>query len=286
MISCSTAQGLRAALRTRPDGRRVGLVPTMGYLHEGHASLIREARGRCETVVVSIFVNPLQFGPAEDYEKYPRDLERDRALCEREGADIVFHPSAAEMYRGGRPLTTVHVAELGDGLCGRSRPGHFDGVCTVVSKLLHLVNPTHAFFGEKDWQQLQIVRQMARDLSFPAEIVGCPIVREPDGLALSSRNAYLSREERDAAAAIPRVLSGLAAAVRQGNREISALLEDARRDLEDGNPLLRVDYLSFVDPETLRPLSELRAGQSGLFAAAVYAGATRLIDNALCKRPE
>lgn len=286
MISCSTVPELQIALRDRPDGRRVGLVPTMGYLHEGHASLVRAARERCETVVVSVFVNPLQFGPAEDYERYPRDLERDSVLCEREGADVLFHPSAAEMYHGNRPLTTVHVAELGDTLCGRSRPGHFDGVCTVVSKLFHLVNPTHAFFGEKDWQQLQIVRRMGRDLSFPTEIVGCPTVREPDGLALSSRNAYLSREEREAASAIPRVLSGLADAAHRGGREISTLLQAAQRELEDGSPHLRVDYLSFVDPETLRPLTSLRAGQSGLFVAAVFAGATRLIDNALCKAPE
>lgn len=281
MVTCTTIQELRSArdeLLRAQGFHSVGLVPTMGFLHAGHASLIERARAECDVVIVSIFVNPLQFGPNEDFERYPRDLERDGALCERLGADLLFNPGVEEMYGMGDTLTTVRVENLGQYLCGASRPGHFDGVCTVVAKLFHIAGPTHAYFGEKDAQQLRIVRQMTTDLSFPVRVIGCPIIREPDGLALSSRNSFLSPSERRSAVAIPEALNRLRDAALRGRADLNELAEEARAFLQR-EPSLRMDYLTCVDPNTLQPVSILGPGEEALCAAAVFVGSTRLIDN-------
>ena len=282
MIAVHSIADMRAE-RARMDARngrpqRVGLVPTMGYLHAGHAAVIRRARAECGHVVVSIFVNPLQFGPNEDFARYPRDLARDRAVCEEAGADAVFAPSVQEMYGRDGAATVVHVRGLGDHLCGASRPGHFDGVCTVVAKLLQIVQPARAYFGRKDAQQWRIVRRMAQDLSIPAEIVPCETVREEDGLAMSSRNAYLNPRERRAAPAIWQTLSWVREQVLAGRRDAPALREEALLRLA-AEPLLRPDYLSFVDDESLQPTDRLAAGRRTLCAAAAFIGSTRLIDN-------
>lgn len=262
--------------RCRAGGGTVGLVPTMGYLHEGHRSLIRIARRECDLVVVSIFVNPLQFGPSEDLDRYPRDLDGDLAACRDEGADVVFAPTAEEMYPHGTPVTTVHVAGLTDSLCGAFRPGHFDGVTTVVTKLLAITGPCRAYFGRKDAQQLAVVDRMVADLDLPVIVVGCPLVREADGLALSSRNAYLGAADRRAAPALYRALFAAAGEARAGERDARRLVATARRIL-DGEPRITIEYLECVDTETLRPIEHLVSG--ALLAAAVRLGATRLIDN-------
>ena len=269
---------MRAASRAaRLTGLRVGLVPTMGALHDGHLSLVRAAKSQCDVVVVSIFVNPLQFGPNEDLAKYPRTFERDCELLEREGIDFLFAPSTAEMYPANA-ITFVTVEELSDKLCGRSRPGHFRGVTTVVAKLFAIVEPDLAFFGQKDAAQAAIIRRMVRDLNFPAEIIVCPIVREPSGLAMSSRNAYLSPQERESALALYRSLSQIRRAFEQGERQTARLIEAGRHVLA-GESGVRLDYLEIVDPETLNPLLEL--DRPALVAVAAFVGTTRLIDNIL-----
>jgi pantoate--beta-alanine ligase len=256
-------------------GRIVGLVPTMGYLHEGHRSLMRAARAETDLVVVTIFVNPLQFGPGEDLERYPRDPDGDAAVCEEEGVDVVFAPPVDHMYPRP-PLTTVHVARLTEAMCGLSRPAHFDGVTTVVTKLFSIVGPCHAYFGRKDAQQLAVVRRMAADLDLPVQVVGCPLVREPDGLALSSRNAYLSGEERTAALVLSRALRRAADAAVAGERD-AATLRDLVRTTVEPEPLVALEYVDVRDAHELTELAQLDGDV--LIALAARVGATRLIDN-------
>ena len=269
-------QEVRAA---RARGARVGLVPTMGALHEGHASLLRAARADGGLVVASLFVNPTQFGPTEDLAKYPRPLERDLETCRREGVGLVFTPSAAEMYPAGF-ATTVHVARMTEKMCGAFRPGHFDGVCTVVAKLLAIVQPDTAYFGEKDAQQLAVVRRMVADLDLGVEIRGCPTVREPDGLAMSSRNAYLSPAERRQALALSRSLAEAREAVLAGERDAGRLAAQVRQRLEAAEGV-DLQYVAVVDPDTLEDLA--RVGDKALVAVAAKVGATRLIDNVVLR---
>ena len=257
-------------------GTVTGLVPTMGYLHAGHESLLRLARQRAETVVASVFVNPTQFGPGEDLQAYPRDLDHDAAVAEKAGVDVLFTPSPEAMYAPGA-ATWVEVPELARHLCGASRPIHFRGVCTIVSKLFLLVTPTFAVFGEKDWQQLAILRRMTTDLGFPVEIIGAPIVREADGLALSSRNVYLTPEERAEAVHIHKGLALAAGQAASGERDVASLLAKAREYLAANMPSGTVEYLECVHPETVSPLARLDG--PGLFAAAVRFSRARLIDN-------
>lgn len=264
----------------RRDDRFLGLVPTMGALHEGHFSLIRQAKEQCAPVVVSIFVNPKQFGPSEDFQKYPRSLEADRAALEKLGVDYVFAPTADEMYPQGF-RTSVAVEGLSDRLEGRSRPGHFRGVTTVVLKLFEIVGPRLAFFGRKDAQQVRIVRQMTRDLDLDTAIVVCPIVREPDGLALSSRNVYLKPDERRAATALHRALDAMRKEIAAGERDGARLVVAMRRVL-DAERQVTTDYAEIVDEETLEPVVTLRGRCYALLAARL--GATRLIDNALIEQ--
>jgi len=259
----------------RREGRRIGFVPTMGYLHEGHLSLVRESRARADVTVVSIFVNPAQFGPNEDFQKYPRDLEKDSAFLSEAGVDGLFYPDAAEIYPPNY-RTYVEVVGLQDRLCGRSRPGHFRGVATVVLKLFDIVGPDLAFFGAKDAQQVLIIRRMAADLDLDVEVVTCPIVREPDGLALSSRNAYLTPAQRTAARVLSTSLRWADKAVGAGERDAGRLVSGIRSILE-AEPLARIDYVEAVDPETLEPVAEIRGRV--LVALAVFIGSTRLIDN-------
>ena len=259
----------------REHGHSVGLVPTMGFLHEGHVSLIRRARADNEKVAVSIFVNPTQFGPGEDYESYPRDLERDLSALSEENVDLVFIPSPEQMY-AKEHLVYVDVESLGDVLCGAQRPGHFRGVCTVVAKLFNIFRPDRAYFGQKDAQQFTIIRQMARDLNFGVEIVRCPIVREPDGLALSSRNAYLSEKERKAALVIPRSLSLARNALENGERDAGRIRRIIAGEIEK-EPLACIGYVEVVDASSLRPVERIE--RPVLAAVAVKIGPARLIDN-------
>jgi pantoate--beta-alanine ligase len=271
---------VRQAVReARGQGRKVGLVPTMGALHEGHASLIRAARGETGCVVVSIFVNPTQFGPGEDLSRYPRPVEKDMELCRREGVDIVFTPSAGEMYPEGF-ATSVRVAGMAEKMCGAFRPGHFDGVCTVVAKLLEIVAPDLAYFGEKDAQQLAIIRRMAADLNLTPEIRGCPLVREADGLAMSSRNAYLSADERRRALALSAALAEAKLALAAGERDAAKVAAVVRRRLEAAAGL-EIQYVAVVDPDTLADLA--RIADKVLVAVAAKVGTTRLIDNVLLR---
>lgn len=268
----------------REKGLSIGFVPTMGALHEGHLSLVRTAAAGNSPVVVSIFVNPAQFGPQEDFSKYPRQLEKDSALLEAAGVDYLFIPDAAEIYPPNF-RTYVNVEGLGDRLEGKSRPGHFRGVTTVVLKLLEIVQPRAAFFGRKDAQQARVLRQMARDLNLDAEIAVEPIVREADGLAMSSRNAYLNAEERRAATSLSRALAAAAARIQSGERNAAALVEIARTTLA-GEPLVRPDYIEFVSEDTLEPVTVIGAPSLLLIAAFVGSTsstgkATRLIDNLL-----
>jgi pantoate--beta-alanine ligase len=260
----------------RAQGRMLGFVPTMGALHEGHFSLVREARKQCAPVVVSIFVNPKQFGPTEDLQKYPRQMEKDRAALEDLGVDYLFAPTPEEMYPAGF-RTYVNVDGLSDRLEGRSRPGHFRGVATVVLKLFEIVQPSFAYFGRKDAQQLRVLRQMATDLDLDVQIVPCPIVREPDGLALSSRNAYLSAADRRAALALSRSLNAVRAAVVAGERNPSQLLPALLRVI-DSEPGVKLDYAEIVDADSFEPAAGLHRACYVLLAARV--GSTRLIDNA------
>jgi pantoate--beta-alanine ligase len=267
----------RAAEALRSAGGSLGLVPTMGALHEGHSALMREARRRSSVTVVTIFVNPTQFGPKEDLARYPRDLAADVDKCAAEGVSIVFAPEVAEMYPPGE-RTRVRVSGLTDYLCGASRPGHFEGVATIVTKLFAVAGRCVAVFGRKDYQQLQVIRRMTRDLLLPVEIVGHPIVRESDGLALSSRNAYLSADDRARALAIPRALSQSIERFTSGERGVRSLREPARAALEDAG--LRVDYVTIADADELTPFDETaRVEKRALLAIAAFAGNTRLIDN-------
>ena len=273
----TTVFEVRAVLdEARRESHTVGLVPTMGALHEGHLSLIRAARAANDVVVVSIFVNPTQFGPREDFARYPRDLERDRRLCEEAGADLIFSPSGDEMYPEGFS-TWVDVEGLTVGLCGRSRPGHFRGVCTVVGKLLNICGPDRAYFGEKDAQQLAVIRRMVHDLDMRVEIVPCPTVREADGLAMSSRNVRLAPEERAQAPALYRALTAAKNLVAEGERDVATVEGTIRGMLAFEAPLGRVDYIEIVRADDLSPVTTA-SGQC-LMALAVFFGGTRLIDN-------
>jgi len=265
----------QVARQARGEGRIVGLVPTMGALHEGHMSLVRAALGECSPVVVSIFVNPTQFGPHEDFQKYPRALEQDRKRLEEAGVNYLFAPEAAEMYPPGF-RTWVNVEGLADRLEGRSRPGHFRGVTTVVLKLLEIVQPQKAYFGRKDAQQARLIRQMARDLDLDSEIVVRPIVREADGLAMSSRNAYLSVDERRAATALYRALDQTRRAIERGERDAQRLVR-AMREVFSAEPLAQLDYAEVVDAATLESLIRVRGTCLALVAARI--GSTHLIDN-------
>jgi pantoate--beta-alanine ligase len=278
MKICQTIDDMRAVSRSaRHAGKRLGFVPTMGALHEGHLSLVRAAKAKCDVVAVSIFVNPLQFGPTEDLAKYPRTFERDRELLEKEAVDILFAPTLEEMYPAGA-VTYVTVEGLSEKLCGKSRPGHFRGVTTVVAKLFHIVEPDMAFFGQKDAAQTTIIRRMVRDLNLPVEIVVCPIVREPDGLAMSSRNAYLSPQERKSALVLHRALTEVKSRFDQGERDAAVLIEAGKQVLAQ-EPAVRLDYYEIVDPITLDPMPEVTS--SALVAIAAFLGNTRLIDNIL-----
>jgi pantoate--beta-alanine ligase len=275
MKICKMIDEMRVASRAgRVSGKSLGLVPTMGALHEGHLSLMRAARAKCGSVAVSLFVNPLQFGPNEDLAKYPRTFERDLQLLEKEGVDILFAPTPEEMYPAGA-VTYVTVEGLSDKLCGKSRPGHFRGVTTVVAKIFHIVEPDLAYFGQKDAAQVAIIRRMVRDLNLPVEIVVCPIVREADGLALSSRNAYLSPQERKSALVLYRSLTELKNRFEQGERNAANLIEAGRKVLTQ-EPAVRLDYFEIVDPATLDPMELTRPA---LVAVAAFVGNTRLIDN-------
>ena len=269
---------LRRAISERSQGgATLGFVPTMGALHEGHRVLMREAAKRASFTLVSIFVNPTQFGPKEDLSRYPRDLEGDVAKCAAEGVALVFAPSVADMYPEGE-RTRVHVSGITEHLCGASRPGHFDGVATVVTKLFAASGPCVAVFGRKDYQQLQVIKRLTRDLLLPVEIVGVPTVRETDGLALSSRNAYLSVEDRQRALSIPRALAAAVRAFASGERGARKLKTGVADAL--GQAGLRIDYVALADPDTLVPLDEGgAAGERALLAIAAFAGTTRLIDN-------
>jgi len=259
----------------RSGGELLGLVPTMGALHEGHLSLVRTARKKSDVVAATIFVNPTQFGPNEDFAKYPRALESDRALLEREGVELVFAPSVEEMYPQGA-VTWVVVEGLSERLCGKSRPGHFRGVTTVVAKLFHIVGPDLAFFGQKDAAQVAIIQRMVRDLGMPVTIEVCPIVRQTDGLAISSRNAYLSAQERKSALVLHRSLTRVQKLFESGERDSASLISATKHEVA-AEPTVRLDYVEIVDPETLEP--ETAVTKSTLVAMAAFVGQTRLIDN-------
>jgi len=273
-----TIQAVRGWVQAqRGAGRAIHFVPTMGYFHEGHLTLMRRAKADGGAVIISIFVNPLQFAPNEDYERYPRDLERDRQLAESVGVEAIFYPEVSEMYPSGFQ-TEVRVKQLSQPLCGRSRPGHFEGVATVVLKLFNIVTPDRAYFGQKDYQQLRVIQQMVRDLNLPVEIVPCPIVREADGLAMSSRNVYLSPAERQAATVLYRSLMWAQEQVQAGERDALRLQREVYEMLAR-EPLARIDYVELVDAETLQAVSRIE--RPTLLALAVYFGKARLIDNTL-----
>ena len=260
----------------KKQGLSVGFVPTMGYLHEGHKSLMDAARKGNDKVVVSIFVNPMQFGPTEDLATYPRDLDHDAALCESAGVDLIFHPEAEEMYEKDF-CSFVDMTGLTEGLCGKTRPIHFRGVCTVVNKLFNIVTPDHAYFGQKDGQQLAVIKRMVRDLNMDIEIVGCPIVREEDGLAKSSRNTYLSPEERKAALILSKTVAlgkELAKTEKDANKDVEAMKKNIETE-----PLAKIDYVEAVDALSMAPVEKLEG--TCMLAMAVYIGKTRLIDNTL-----
>ncbi|ADL53439.1 pantoate--beta-alanine ligase [Clostridium cellulovorans] len=259
----------------RKQGLTVGLVPTMGYLHNGHKSLIEKAKAENDKVVVSVFVNPIQFGPTEDLDKYPRDIERDSVIAEEAGASFIFNPEPAEMYKSTFS-TYVDCEGITEGLCGSKRPGHFQGVCTVVSKLFNIIKPNRAYFGEKDAQQLAVIKRMVRDLNFDVEIVPCPIVREEDGLAMSSRNVYLSQEERRAALILSKSLTRSKELLKNGEKETKKILEEIIKVIETES-LSKIDYVEIVDSEDLAPVSTVE--KPVLIALAVFIGKVRLIDN-------
>lgn len=269
-----TIDEIRSAVKTaKKQGKTVGLVPTMGFLHEGHKSLIVRAVSENDFVVVSDFVNPTQFGPNEDFESYPRDIEKDRLMCEEAGADIIFNPEPSEMYDNA--LTTVSVDKITKTLCGASRPIHFAGVATVVSKLFNIVAPDRAYFGEKDAQQLLVIKKMVKDLNFDIDIIGCPIIREDDGLAKSSRNTYLNPDERKAALCLSRALNIGKAMIDSGEISAKAVRDAIISEIEK-EPLARIDYVEIADLDTLESTDKT---EGILCAIAVYIGKTRLIDN-------
>lgn len=277
MIIATTIAQVRAQVAAwKEEGLTVGLVPTMGYLHEGHASLVDEAVRQCDRVVASDFVNPTQFGPNEDLEAYPRDFDRDCALLEEHGCAMVFHPAVEEMYAPGAATYVEILSDMPKQLCGKTRPIHFRGVCTVVSKLFNIVTPDKAFFGQKDAQQLAIIRQMVRDLSYGIEIVGCPIVREADGLAKSSRNTYLSQAERQAALVLSESVFLGQKMVAEGETDANKIVAAMTEHIQ-AQPLAKIDYVSAVDGVTMDPVD--RIAGTVLVAMAVYIGKTRLIDN-------
>lgn len=280
MIIANTISQVRDQIRQwRREGLTVGLVPTMGYLHEGHGSLVGKAAEDCDRVVASVFVNPTQFAPGEDLASYPRDFERDCEILEKQGCSMVFHPSVDEMYPDGNGKTDTYIEILNDmpkQLCGRTRPNHFRGVCTVVGKLFNIVLPDKAYFGEKDAQQLAIIRRMVRDLSYGIEIVGCPIVREPDGLAKSSRNIHLKADERKAAAVLYRSLKIAEEMASDGEKSSKTVTDAVRAEIEK-EPLAEVEYVSAVDSLSMEPVETV--GKDTLIAIAVRIGQTRLIDN-------
>lgn len=260
----------------KKQGLSVGFVPTMGYLHEGHKSLMDAARKGNDKVVVSIFVNPMQFGPTEDLATYPRDLDHDAALCESAGVDLIFHPEAEEMYEKDF-CSFVDMTGLTEGLCGKTRPIHFRGVCTVVNKLFNIVTPDHAYFGQKDGQQLAVIKRMVRDLNMDIEIIGCPIVREEDGLAKSSRNTYLSQEERKAALILSKTVA-LGKELAKTEKDANKVVEAMKKNIET-EPLAKIDYVEAVDALSMAPVEKLEG--TCMLAMAVYIGKTRLIDNTL-----
>ena len=264
----------------RKEGLSVGLVPTMGYLHEGHKSLIDKAVEQNDKVVVSVFVNPIQFGPTEDLATYPRDIERDSALCEEAGAALIFHPEPENMYFDNF-CTFIDMDNLTKGLCGKTRPTHFRGVCTVVGKLFNIVQPDRAYFGQKDAQQLAVIRRMVRDLNFNLEIVGCPIIREEDGLAKSSRNTYLSPEERKAAVILHKGLTKGEELMRAGEKSAASVIK-AITEIIESEPLAKIDYVEAVDFDNIEPINTIEG--TVLVAVAVYIGKTRLIDNVIVKQ--
>lgn len=276
MKICRTIEETRTSVRSaKGAGKTIGLVPTMGALHEGHLSLVRAARAQCGAVAASIFVNPTQFGPNEDFAKYPRSFERDCELLEKEDVDLLFAPSVEEMYPAGA-VTCVTVEGLSDKLCGKSRPGHFRGVTTVVAKLFNIVEPDIAFFGQKDAAQVAIIRRMVTDLNIPVKIIAGPIVREPDGLAMSSRNAYLNPKQREQALVLSQSLQRIQKAFAQGKRDSAKLVSLGKETLATESTV-RPDYLEIVDPNTLDPLDHISS--AALVAVAAFVGTTRLIDN-------
>lgn len=276
MDICYTIKDVRERVNAwKREGLTIGFVPTMGYLHEGHKSLMQAARANNDKVVVSVFVNPMQFGPNEDLESYPRDFEKDSALCESVGVDLIFHPEPEEMYADGF-CSYVDMNGLTTELCGKSRPIHFRGVQTVVLKLFNIVKPDRAYFGQKDAQQLAVIKRMVKDLNVDTEIVGCPIVREADGLAKSSRNTYLNPDERKAALILSRSLKLGRELIENGETDTKAVIK-AITDSINTEPLAKIDYVDVVDFDTITPVDKI--GKSVLVAIAVYIGKTRLIDN-------
>lgn len=270
----TTIENIRSIVNHWKDkGYSIGFVPTMGYLHDGHAALIDQARKDNDKVIVSIFVNPTQFGENEDLNSYPRDINRDKSLCEAHKADIIFSPTLDEMYHDRKAF--VNIVELSDTLCGISRPIHFKGVCTVITKLFNIIQPTNAYFGEKDAQQLAIIRKMVYDLNFPVNIIGVPIVRESDGLAKSSRNTYLSKEERKAATILYKAIQMGKQTIKHGASADSII--NTMTEIINTEPLAKIDYVSVVDANTMQPVHEITSPV--LVAIAVYIGSTRLIDN-------
>jgi pantoate--beta-alanine ligase len=265
----------------RSERRKIGFVPTMGYFHKGHLSLMKKARMECDFVVVSLFINPMQFGPREDYHRYPRDLERDKSLARKCGVDLLFTPSVEEMYPE-KQLTWVEVNEITDVLCGKFRPGHFKGVATVVAKLFNIIQPDVAYFGEKDYQQLQVIKKMVKDLNFSVEIVGLPTVREEDGLAMSSRNTYLSERERKSALLLSKSLRKAQELYEAGERDARAIKKSMLEVLDV--PEVKLQYLEIMEAESLKPLKKIEG--NALVALAAYVGETRLIDNLVLGRRE
>ena len=282
MNIATTIQEVRDQVRAwKQQGLTVGLVPTMGYLHEGHASLIDQAAAQCDRVVVSDFVNPTQFGPGEDLEDYPRDFPRDCALIEAHGGDLVFHPAPEELYPPQAATFVEILSDMPKQLCGKTRPIHFRGVCTVVSKLFNIVTPDKAFFGQKDAQQLAIIRRMVRDMAYGIEIVGCPIIREADGLAKSSRNTYLSDAERQAALVLSQAVRLGETMASDGETNADTIVSAMTRHIQ-AEPMARIDYVSAVDGVTMEPVDTIQG--EVLVAMAVYIGKTRLIDNFIVRK--
>ncbi len=281
LVISNPTQMREFSLKARSEGKTLGFVPTMGYLHEGHLSLVRKARGENDLVIISIFVNPAQFGPSEDLDKYPRDSERDKALAEKESVDVIFHPSEKDMY-AQNASTYIEETMLSQRLCGLSRPGHFKGVTTIVLKLFNIVQPHTAYFGQKDAQQALIIKRMVRDLDVPVNITVCPTIREPDGLAMSSRNSYLSPDERKNALVLWQALQMAKKKIDEGERD-SRLLKTGMREIIEPKAS-KIDYISISDVRTLEEVGEIRG--EILIALAVFIGSTRLIDNMQIKVPE